>query len=195
MRVLIWNMAGAGFHTEAPHAAAWEWLQSEASFDAAMLQEAIPPAGLDHSFATALFRSRFPIKGLPWGNCTLVRDHDYKPVQPDHAAWAASSMDAALAAEPVGDLPVLVNVHSNAKPIAEFPREDFIRAGGLVCHSSKVWEIEVLAHQIRPVLDGRRFVLGGDLNAGLLLDEVYGYKNNENFWNNLAAQGLSLIHI
>ena len=191
MRVLIWNMAGAGFHTGAPHSAAWEWLRNEASFDVAMLQEAIPPAGLDSSFATALFRSRFPAQGLAWGNCILAHEYDYnyRLLEPTQVAWAASSMNAALIAEPVGDLPVLVNVHSNAKPIAKFPREEFIRAGGLACHSSKVWEIEVLAHQIRPVLDGRRFVLGGDLNAGLLLDEVYGYKNNENLWNNLAAQG------
>jgi endonuclease/exonuclease/phosphatase family metal-dependent hydrolase len=99
-------------------------------------------------------------------------------------------MNAVLIAESVGDLSVLVNVHSNAKPIPDFPREEFINAGGLACHLTKVWEIEVLAHQIRPVLGGKRFVLGGDLNAGLLLDEVYGYKNNENLWNNLAAQGL-----
>jgi hypothetical protein len=189
VRVLIWNLAGAGFHTGAPHSAAWEWLRTKAEFDIAMLQEAIPPSGLDSSFATALFRSRFPDQGLAWGNCILAREYDYKLVRPDHAAWAGSSMDAALIAEPVGDLPVLVNVHSNAKPIPDFPRNEFINAGGLACHSTKVWEIEVLAHQIRLVLDGRRFVLGGDLNAGLLLDEVYGYKHNENLWNNMAAQG------
>ena len=189
MQVLIWNMAGAGFHTGAPHSAAWEWLRNEAKFDVAMLQEAIPPAGLDFSFTTALFRSRFSAQGLAWGNCILAREHDYRLVQPDHAAWAGSSMNAALIAEPVGDLPVLVNVHSNAKPIPDFPREEFIKAGGLACNSTKVWEIEVLAHQLRPVFAGRRFVLGGDLNAGLLLDEVYGYKNNVNLWNNMAIKG------
>jgi len=155
-----------------------------------MLQEAIPPASLDSSFAISLFRSRFPDQGLAWGNCILAREHDYRLVQPDHATWAGPSMNAVLIAESVGDLSVLVNVHSNAKPIPDFPREEFINAGGLACHLTKVWEIEVLAHQIRPVLGGKRFVLGGDLNAGLLLDEVYGYKNNENLWNNLAAQGL-----
>lgn len=98
-------------------------------------------------------------------------------------------MDAVLVAETAGDFPTLVNVHSNAKPIPEFPREEVITAGGFACHLTKVWEIEVLAHQIRPVLDGRKFVLGGDLNAGLFLDEVYGYKNNENLWKYLAAQG------
>lgn len=119
----------------------------------------------------------------------MAREYDYRLVQPDHAAWAGSSMNAALIAEPVGDLPVLVNVHSNAKPIPDFPREEFIKAGGLACNSTKVWEIEVLAHQLRPVFAGRRFVLGGDLNAGLLLDEVYGYKNNVNLWNNMAIKG------
>jgi exonuclease III len=31
--------------------------------------------------------------------------------------------------------------------------------------------------------------LADDINAGLLLDEVYGYKNNEILWRNLAALG------
>jgi len=189
MRVLIWNMAGAGFHTGAPHAAAWGWLRNEAEFDAAMLQEAIPPSDLDDSFDTVLFRSRFPAQNLAWGNCTLVRDHEFKPRQVEHADWAESSLDAALIADGGDNLPILLNVHSNAKPIEGFPCAEFTAAGGLTCHHTKVWEIEVLAHQLQPLLTGRRFILGGDINAGLLLDEVYGYKNNENLWKNLAEQG------
>lgn len=90
MRILTWNMAGAGFHTGAPHEAAWEWLLGEAKFDVAMLQESIPPAGLDSFFSSALFRSRFPKQGLAWGNCILAREYNYKIIETAHASWAAS---------------------------------------------------------------------------------------------------------
>lgn len=189
MRVLTWNMAGAGFHTGAPHAEAWEWLRHQAEFDVAMLQEAIPPSDLGDSFVSVLFQSRFPAQNLAWGNCTLVRNHEFREHPIEHATWAESSMDAALIADGGNDLPLLVNVHSNAKPIEGFSRNDFVAAGGKACHQTKVWEIEVLAHQLRPLLAGRRFILGGDINAGHLLDEEYGYKNNENLWKNMAEQG------
>ena len=78
-------MAGAGFFTGEPHAAAWEWLRHEAEFDVAMLQEAIPPSDLGGSFASVLFQSRFPAQNLGWGNCTLVRDQEFKPLQVKHA--------------------------------------------------------------------------------------------------------------
>jgi len=182
-------MAGAGFHTGEPHAAAWDWLRHQAEFDVAMLQEAIPPSNLADSFVSVLFQSRFPAQNLAWGNCTLVRDLEFRPHQLEHATWAESSMDTALIADGGNDLPILINVHSNAKPIERFPRAEFTAAGGLTCHQAKIWEIEVLAHQLQPLLAGRRFILGGDINAGLLLDKVYGYKNNENLWRNLADQG------
>lgn len=182
-------MAGAGFHTGAPHAAAWEWLRHQVEFDVAMLQEAIPPSGLCDTFASVLFQSRFPALNLAWGNCTLVRDYEFRQHPIEHATWAKSSMDAALIADGGDDLPILINVHSNAKPIEGFPRSEFTAAGGKTCHQAKVWEIEVLAHQLQPQLAGQRFILGGDINAGLLLDEVYGYKNNESLWKNLAEQG------
>lgn len=182
-------MAGAGFFTGASHAEAWDWLQHDVVFDFAMLQEAIPPSNLDESFDSVLFRPRFPSQHLLWGNCTLARHHKYGFSKVQHAMWASSSMDAALIASGGDELPVLINVHSNAKPIEDFPRAEFAAAGGLMCHKTKVWEIEVLAQQLKSLLSGRRFVLGGDINAGLLLDEVYGYKTNEILWKNLATLG------
>lgn len=182
-------MAGAGFFTGASHAEAWMWLRDDADFDIALLQESIPPIDVRESFATVLFQPRFPARKLAWGNCTLVRDRSLNARTIEHPTWAASSMDAALIASDGRDLPVLVNVHSNANPIEGFPRAEFAAAGGLMCHKTKVWEIEVLAQQLKSLLSGRRFVLGGDINAGLLLDEVYGYKNNEILWRNLAALG------
>jgi len=81
-----------------------------------------------------------PSKTLGWGNCTLVRNQEFKPRQVEHADWAESSMDAALIADGGDDLPILVNVHSRDKPIEGFPRAEFTAAGGLSCHQAKVWD-------------------------------------------------------
>ena len=43
MRLISWNMAGAGFHSAATHDDAWRWLTTEADFDVAILQESTPP--------------------------------------------------------------------------------------------------------------------------------------------------------
>jgi hypothetical protein len=190
MKILTWNMAGAGFHTAAPHAAAWDWLLTEAKFDAALLQEAIPPAGLSEQFATVLLRPRVSSRWRCWGNCILVRDHVYVDEVFDNGkSWANISVLAMQIAHPHDSLPLLVNIHSSDRHIDGFPREEFVNNGGLTCHRSKVWEIEVAAHLARPILMGRRFVLGGDLNAALLLDEVRRHKNNARLWANLENQG------
>lgn len=190
VKILTWNMAGAGFHTATPHSAAWDWLFTEAQFDAALLQEAVPPSGLSERFATVIFRPRVSSGQKRWGNCILVRDHVYvDEVFDNGTSWAKFSVLAMQIARPNDSLPLLVNIHSSDRHIDGFPREGFVNSGGLTCHRSKVWEIEVAAHLACERLMGRRFVLGGDLNAALLLDKVRRHKNNARLWANLENQG------
>ena len=189
-------MAGAGFHTAASHAAAWDWLQREATFEIALLQEAIPPSGLSDQFATVLFRPRVTTGPRVWGNCILVRGHTYSDESIDDGTlWAKRVLSAMQIARPQDDLPWLVNVHSSDRPINDFPREQFARDGGLTCHRTNVWEIEVAAYVAHTKVAGRRFVLGGDLNAALLLDEARQYKNNSRLWANLENQGFYDLRI
>jgi len=190
MKILSWNMAGAGFHKARTHGQAWDWLLQRADFDVAMLQEAIPPPGIEDVFKSAIFQARYPDRSLAWGNCILSRSQSFEHFVPSiEAPWASSVTGPALVAKPVDSDLWLVNIHSNANPITAFDHTNFESVGGLRCHSQKLWEVEVIAHHLRPLLSDKRFVFGGDLNSALLLDDVYRYSNNKILWDNLRQQG------
>jgi endonuclease/exonuclease/phosphatase family metal-dependent hydrolase len=86
----------------------------------------------------------------------------------------------------------LVSVHSSAGAYkaAEFemlpPLEEVARCS---TDGSELWEIEVIAHELRDVLHGQPFVLGGDLNSALAFDKNYGGRENERLFANLAEAG------
>jgi endonuclease/exonuclease/phosphatase family metal-dependent hydrolase len=190
MKILTWNMAGAGFHKLATHAQAWDWLLNNAEFDVALLQEAIPPAGLENSYRSALFQKRFPSSKIKWGNCILSREIAYQEFTPTvDPRWESAVKGPSLIAEPIGDEPWIINIHSNANHIPEFSISEFTEAGGLSCHSKKLWEIEVISHELKTLLSDKSFVLGGDLNSARLLDKIYKRSTNTRLWANLETQG------
>lgn len=45
------------------------------------------------------------------------------------------------------------------------------------------------------MLEGQRFILGGDLNSSLLFDEVNGYSKNQALFSNLRAAGFIDLRI
>lgn len=92
-----------------------------------------------------LFQSRFPAQKFAWGNCTLVRNHEFSTMKVEHSTWAKSSMVAALISHGGDDALILIM-------------------------------------SIRMPSQFRAFLVSNSL----LLDEVYGYKNKENLWSNLA---------
>lgn len=63
------------------------------------------------------------------------------------------------------------------------PREQIPR-----CSPSEMWEIEPIVAELRPVLNGSRFVLGGDLNSARVFD-VGDRGENARLFDNLHAQG------
>lgn len=190
MKILTWNMAGAGFHKLATHAQAWDWLLKNAEFDVALLQEAIPPDGLENSYRSALFQKRFPSSKIKWGNCILSREIAYKEFTPTvDPRWESAVKGPSLIAEPIGDEPWLINIHSNANHIPDFKIDEFKAEGALTCHSKRTWEIEVISHELKALLSDKSFVLGGDLNSSLLLDKIYKRNTNKRLWANLETQG------
>jgi exonuclease III len=190
MRILTWNMAGAGFHKLATHAQAWDWLLNNAEFDVALLQEATPPAGLENSFRSALFQKRFPNSKIKWGNCILSREIAYQEFTPTvDPRWESAVNGPSLIAEPIGNEPWLINIHSNANHIPDFKIDEFKAEGALTCHSKRTWEIEVISHELKALLSDKSFVLGGDLNSSLLLDKIYKRNTNKRLWANLETQG------
>jgi exonuclease III len=190
MKIMTWNMSGAGFHGGASHADAWQWLSNEATFDVALLQEAVPPVGIERSFRSLQFRHKYPGTALRWGNCIVSRDTELRLcTSPECGPWRSLIEGACLVAETTDGGFRVANVHSNANPVKTPTINEFRQTGAPMCHSNKYWEVEAVAHFLKETLTTRRFVFGGDINSSLLFDEVNRYQNNERLWRNLEDQG------
>jgi len=192
-------MAGAGFNPATTINDAWRWLITEADFDVAMLQESTPPQWVLEEFPGVIHNPKYPLKGKRWGNSIICRRDDYSQFKIDaHQPWLQRISGAVTVAQPNDPDGIwLINVHSNANSL---PQELFVELHDLDvphCHPEKIWEIEVATHFLRPVLEGKQFVFGGDLNSGYLFDTLYHYENNKIMFENIRKQGyidLRLAH-
>jgi exonuclease III len=199
MRLISWNMAGAGFHTATSHDEAWRWLVTHTDFEVAMLQESIPPEWIRDTFPVVIHNPKYPKRGKYWGNTILCRENLYDefilPVDPliDDVFRGATTI--AQPKNPDGQW--IVNIHSRATALPSAMSKQLRDLGVTHCHPEKIWEVEVSAHFLQSVLMEKRFVFGGDLNSGYLFDEVYRYNNNKILFENMRQQGyidLRLAH-
>ena len=199
MRLISWNMAGAGFHSAATHDDAWRWLTTEADFDVAILQESTPPQWVSEMFPVVIHNPKYPLTGKRWGNSIICREDNYRQFKFDSEhPWLEQISSALLVVEPRDPGGIWIsNIHSHQSPLSQ---ELFTALHELEvphCHPKKIWEIEVAAHFLKPILGQKQFVLGGDLNSGHLFDTVYRYNNNKIMFENLRQQGyidLRLAH-
>lgn len=199
MRLISWNMAGAGFHSRTTHDDAWRWITSEADFDIAILQESTPPQWVLEDFPVVIHNPKYPQTGKRWGNSVLCRQDKYRQFKFDlDQPWLkriGGSVTVAQPSDPDGIW--VINIHSNATPL---PQDLFVELHDLGvphCHPNKIWELEVAAHFLRPILEHKQFVFGGDLNSGYLFDTIYRYDNNKIMFENMRQQGyidLRLAH-
>lgn len=192
MKVLCWNMAAAFGSNLQRHAEAWAWLNDQAA-DVALLQEAVPQEDAVQGWGTVVFRPKYK----NWGCAVLVRAGGYEAWEPSpQEPWLGRIGGAACVAKPVDGHGIwLASVHSDAASFEEInkrypdwygdlpPRNNVLR-----CSEAAMWEIEVIAAELRPVLDDSHFVLGGDLNSARLFDDHPGGEN-ERLFANLHAQG------
>jgi exonuclease III len=199
MQLISWNMAGAGFHSATSHDDAWRWLTTEADFDVALLQESTPPPWVLEEFPVVIHNPKYLQTGKRWGNSIICRQDNYREFKfdSDHQ-WLERIGGAVTVAQPNDPDGIwLINMHSNASPV---PPELFMALQGLSvthCHPKKIWEVEVATHFLSPILEGKRFIFGGDLNSGYLFDTVYRYDNNKILFENMRQQGfidLRLAH-
>jgi len=199
MRLITWNMAGAGFFSGASHDDAWRWLTTEADFDVAILQESTPPQWVLEEFPVVIHNPKYPLTGKRWGNSIICRQDNYRQFKLDSAhPWLEQISSALLVAEPRDSDEIwIANIHSHQTQLSQ---ELFVALHNLEvphCHPKKIWEMEVAAHFLGPILEQKQFVLGGDLNSGHLFDTVYRYSNNKIMFDNLRQQGyidLRLAH-
>ena len=190
-------MAGAGFHTAKSHDDAWHWLTTEADFDIAMLQESIPPQRVLEEFPVLVHNPKYSHAGKRWGNSIICREDTHvQYVFNDHQPFLQRIGGAVTVAQPINPDGVwLINIHSNATSL---PPELFLELKDFNvphCHPKKIWEIEVATHFMQPILEGKQFVFGGDLNSGYLFDSVNRYDNNKILFENMRQQGYNDLRL
>lgn len=192
MKILCWNMgAGFGFRG-AKHAAAWDWLNSQDA-DVAILQEVVPRKEFITEWRSVIFTQKWQ----NWGCGVLVRAGGYEKVVPGaDQPWLSLLGGAAVVAKPQGDHgPWFASIHSDASSVdathkrypgvyATQPSRDAIPRSS----TKEMWEIEAIAHELQPILAGKRFIVGGDLNSSLLMDRP-GHYTESKIFENLASLG------
>lgn len=186
MKVISWNMAAAFGSTATKHDEAWRHLE-ELDPDFALLQEATPP-----DWASTVWDVHATIRHARWGCAVVGRRGSLGLAADVDFATSAVQPGVIATARSVGDESLLfVSIHSSASPLKEA-----IHAGAQLddirrCHPTKIWEIELVAHDLASLLaEGSRMLVGGDLNSALLFDEVYGYDYNRKLFDNFSEIGL-----
>ncbi|GAB2767596.1 hypothetical protein GCM10027020_20490 [Nocardioides salsibiostraticola] len=142
-------------------------------------------------WGSVIFRGKYK----NWGCAVLVRDGGYERWEPTKSQpWLRLVGGAAVVARPTGGVGRwFSSVHSDSSSFeatnrkypntyADLPSRDGIAR----CNPREMWEIEVIAHELAPVLEQRDFVLGGDLNSSLLFDKKAGGQEAQLF-SNLAS--------
>lgn len=185
-------MAGAYGYKRDRHASAWQWL-NEQDADVALLQEVVPHPERLGPWGSVVFRGKYKQHGC----AVLVKAGGYRAWEPtDQQPGLTRVRGAAAIARPDEEGGLwFISVHSDAASFEEInrayptwyadlpPREQIPRSS-----ASAMWEIEPVVAEPRPVLNGARFVLGGDLNSARMFD-TGDRGENARLFDNLHAQG------
>lgn len=190
MKLIFWNMAGAWPSKAAAHARAWQWL-NEPDADVALIQEAVLQEDTEARWRSVVWSSKY---GHNWGSAVLARDTSYTLWQPGAAnPWLSKVGGAACVAEPEDPYGLwLVSIRSSAGPWRNTDLHSLPPLDGIArcsADGSELWEIEVVAHELKHVVRNQQFVMGGDLNSALAFDRNYGGQENEVLFANLAEAG------
>jgi endonuclease/exonuclease/phosphatase family metal-dependent hydrolase len=188
MRIISWNMAAGFGHDAVRHERAWRWLEDQAA-DVCLVQEVLVPTWAQQSWSSVVFWEKY---AQPWGSAVLTRSPGYRRYAPGADQPLLEHLKgAACIAQPADDsLPWLVSIHSSASsytpqqsallpPLDDVPR----------CSPGGLWEIDLAIHELGPLLAGRSFVAGGDLNSALLFDATQGGESNRKLFDNISAAG------
>ena len=181
MRILSWNMQH--------RAAGWEWLANESDFDVALLQEANLPSWVREKYPNVFYR-RIP-EHHNWGTAFISKIDAYTEFIPNqYDFWLNEMLGPMVLARPQDERSLwFCSVHSYFKAIPKAKIVEHPISNLLEAKKGAAFEIDVIAHILKPILGSNRFVLGGDLNSSLLLDKHQGYSNNQNLFKNLKAMG------
>jgi hypothetical protein len=192
LRLATFNIAGAnvpGRRTAAVQSRSWHWLASH-GINLALVQEA------EGSAIPEWVRSRWTLvtgelgqhgKSADWGSVIaadpslrLRPRHDITSADP----WLTLLYDYLVVGEidlPSGETAIVASVHAVAKELSKFLKEniaqppaavfteaDLVRIAQL---SDVAWVLDVAFDALARLVEGQRFIVGGDWNNARLFDE------------------------
>jgi endonuclease/exonuclease/phosphatase family metal-dependent hydrolase len=143
--------------------ATWPYLLNRLAPDLALVQETTPPPEVA---GRVLHAPAYPRHS--WGSAVYLKEGTAKelPLPSEHRGW----LMAAEVELPGGLSLVAVSVHAR------------------ILHSVRP-NLDRAFESLKPMLAGRSFVLGGDLNLSRNYDRVYGTSHHTEFLDGLPAQG------
>ena len=156
MRILIWNMQGGSpGGSLAKHESAWRYLR-ERDPDVALLQEATVPAWAEERWGSVIHeaRRRGP-KARGWGSAVIAKDEGFERFAPgEETPWLDRFRGGVvLARAPWNQWFASIHVSAQAERLSP---DD--AAGVALCAPPKVWEVDLVTHDLGHFFEGRRFV-------------------------------------
>ena len=181
MKVLSWNMQH--------RAVGWDWLANESDFDIALLQEANLPSWVREKYPKVFYR-RIP-EHHDWGTAFISKIDAFTEFIPDQDDfWLNEMLGPMVLARPIDESSLwFCSIHSHYQAITKGKLVEHPIPNLLESKKGAAFEIDVLAHILKPILRSNRFVFGGDLNSSLLIDKNQGYSNNRRLFENLKTMG------
>lgn len=160
MIVIAWNMGRRN------HQAAWRYLLDDLAPDVALLQETAQPT---EAFQSGQVLHARAYAEHSWGSAVYVKGGSARelPFPSEHRGW----LMAAEVELPGAVSLVAVSVH--ARLLNRYVRPNLDRA----------------FEALEPMLAGRSFVVGGDLNLSRNYDEAYGTSHHTEFLDGLPTRG------
>lgn len=188
MRVLVWNMAGAFGYTRARHDLAWRYVQKHDP-EIALLQEAVPPTWARQHWPSIAWT---PTYGLKWGTAIVTRAGGLEQRSPSaDFPWLTQLAGCVTVARTTdGEPRWLASIHSSASSVK--PDRLRLHDSDAVprCDPEKIWEIELIAFELKRLFASDLFLCGGDINSALLFDtHRKGKVSNRRLFDNLRSAG------
>lgn len=172
LRVLTWNMGmGHGSAYAARHDEAWRYVMDTA--DVALLQEAVPPDWVPPGSVHFVPKHG----GRPWGTAVLSPGLALSPVPfaPAEQRWLTAMPGSAVVVDVTLAGARSLRVAS-LHPRAEATEPGFTGDADMTRvkapYQATAFPVDLVHHDLTPLLAGRRFLVGGDLNSALRFDLV-----------------------
>jgi endonuclease/exonuclease/phosphatase family metal-dependent hydrolase len=171
LRVITWNM-GCAYGSTYKKTQARTWRQLLAwDPDIALLQETLRPTDVDPA------RYVFTPYGFSEKIGTLVHSKSEQLVSSALPPLLGDLLQGQVTMAEVsldGKNFLFASIHAGTGQLASEDLAGLDLDGVGASHTSKIYPLDVILNQMKPATATRQFVVGGDLNASVRFDDLYG---------------------